>query len=223
MVRPFEVYKDVFMIGGDTLSHSYDCAVYMINAGDLVLVDSGAGLSFDVLVNNIQSLDFNPHKLKAVIATHAHIDHIGALQQFKETYDVQIIAHEMDTASIEEGVNTGAEVYGVTYRPCLVNRVIKGPESRLKFAKYELTVIHIPGHTPGSIAVYVDIEGKRVVFGQDIHGPYISEWGADREKARSSLQKMIELKADILCEGHFGVYSPADKVEQYISTYLNSL
>jgi glyoxylase-like metal-dependent hydrolase (beta-lactamase superfamily II) len=78
-------------------------------------------------------------------------------------------------------------------------------------------------HTPGSVAAYIDIEGKRVLFGQDIHGPYIPEWGADRDLAALSLQKLIDLKADILCEGHFGVYQPADEVRRYIEYYLDTL
>ncbi len=223
MERPFEVCKDVYKVGGGSLSHSYDCAVYLVDAGDLVLIDSGAGLSFDTLVNNIESLKFNSQNLKAVIATHGHIDHIGSLHRFKETFGTEVIAHEMDVAAIEEGTNTGAEAYHVVYHPCKVDRIIKGTETRIKFSRYELIVIHIPGHTPGSVAVYADIAGKRVLFGQDIHGPYNPEWGADRVKAKMSLQRLIDVRADILCEGHFGIYTPADKIRQFISSYLQSL
>lgn len=223
MEQPFEVCKDVYMVGGGSLSHSYDCAVYLIDAGDLVLIDSGAGLSFDTLVNNIESLDFDPKNLKAVIATHAHINHIGSLHRFKEIFNTEVIAHEMDVAAIEEGTNTGAEAYQVAYYPCKVDRIINGTETRIKFNRYELVVIHIPGHTLGSAAVYVDTMGKRILFGQYIHGPYNPEWGADRWKARISLQRLIDVKADILCEGHFGIYTPAGKVRQFISSYLQSL
>jgi glyoxylase-like metal-dependent hydrolase (beta-lactamase superfamily II) len=158
-----------------------------------------------------------------VIVTHAHIDHIGSLSKFKETCGARVIAHEMDTVAIEEGINTGAEAYGVEYSPCKVDLKVKEPQAKLSFTKYELVVVHIPGHTPGSIAIYLDIEGSRILFGQDIHGPYVPEWGSDRMKAKQSLQKLIDLNADILCEGHFGVYTPADKVKQYISTYLHLL
>jgi len=84
-------------------------------------------------------------------------------------------------------------------------------------------VIHIPGHTAGSIAAYLDADNRRVLFGQDIHGPYYPEWGADPAQAKLSLQKLIELKADILCEGHFGIYQPAAAIERYIRGYLDSL
>lgn len=223
MPKPFKVCKDVYAVGGSDLSHPYDCCVYLLDAGDLVLIDSGAGSSFDALVANIKTLGFDPERLKAVLATHAHIDHIGSLHRFQTDYGVRVIAHELDAAKIEQARDVGAEVYGVPYTPCRVDQRIAGSEQSLRFGSYELKVIHIPGHTPGSVAVYLDIDKKRVLFGQDIHGPYYSEWGADTVKARQSLQKLIDLKADILCEGHFGIYQPAAVIERYIRGYLNSL
>lgn len=213
----------MYLIGGSGLSDSYDCAVYLIAADKLVLVDSGAGRSFEKLVSNIRGIGFDPRKIGAVLVTHAHIDHIGALRRFRETYGARVIAHELDAGRIETGKNIGAEAYGVPYEPCPVDERIRGGESALHFGGMDIHVIHIPGHTPGSIAAYVDTAEGRVLFGQDIHGPYLPEWGADREKAKESLEKLIALKAGILCEGHFGVYQPAAAVERYIRGYLRSL
>ena len=223
MPRPFEVCKDIYLIGDAELSHPYDCCVYLLDAGDLVLIDSGAGKSFDKLVSNIEWLGLDPKRLKAVLVTHAHIDHIGALHRFQKEYGVRIIAHELDAAAIEEGRGTAAEAYGVRYTPCHVDLMLQGSENVLRFGNHELKVIHIPGHTPGSVAAYLDTDNKRVLFGQDIHGPYYPEWGADPAQARLSLQKLLELKADILCEGHFGIYQPAPAVERYIQGYVDSL
>ena len=47
MRKPFKVWKDVYMIGGAEVSNPYDCAVYLLDAGDLVLIDSGTGKSSD--------------------------------------------------------------------------------------------------------------------------------------------------------------------------------
>jgi glyoxylase-like metal-dependent hydrolase (beta-lactamase superfamily II) len=219
MTKPFRVWKEVYAIGGPELTHPYDCCVYLV--GELVLIDSGAGESFDLLVDNIQSLGFKPEKLRAVIATHAHIDHIGALYRFREEFGVQVIAHELELKAIETGQGTGAEFYGVHYKPCKVDIKLGSLEEVLQYGGYELKVIHIPGHTPGSVAVYVDME-KRILFGQDVHGPYFLP-GSDPGQAKTSLQKLIDLEADILCEGHFGIYRPADEVKRYIEGYLYSL
>ena len=223
MSKPLKVCKDVYMVGDADISHSYDCCVYLLDAGDLVLIDSGAGKSFDKLVSNIEKLGFDPKGIKTVIATHAHIDHIGSLHQFQEIYGAQIIAHELDADAIEKGKGIAAEAYGISYTPCHVDLRIQGSEETLQFGNHELKAIHIPGHTPGSIALYLDVDNKRVLFGQDIHGPYFPGWGADTVQAKQSLNKLLALKADILCEGHFGIYQPAKAVERYIKEYRDSL
>lgn len=218
-----KICKDIHMIGGSGLSHPNDCSVYLIDAGDLVLIDCGAGDSFDQLVANIESIGLDPNKLTTILVTHRHIDHIGSLKRFKDEFGVQIIAHELDADSIESGIGTGADMYGVPYLPCTVDLNLGGEENKIQFGDIEIIAIHIPGHTDGSIAAYIDTPDGRVLFGQDIHGPYLPQWGADINKARQSLQKLIDLKADILCEGHFGIYKPATAVEKYIRGYLNNL
>ena len=222
MGGPFKVWRDVYAIGGPDITSPSDCCVYLVDAGELVLIDSGVGGSFIELVENIRVLGFDPRQLKTVIVTHAHIDHIGALADFQRQYGVSLVAHELDTPAIESGKGTGAEFYGVAYTPGKVDIKIKQSETCLSFSRHDLNLVHIPGHTPGSMAVYVDME-QRVLFGQDIHGPYVPEWGADPAQAVTSLQKLLDLKADILCEGHFGIIQPVDEVERYISGYLRQL
>jgi glyoxylase-like metal-dependent hydrolase (beta-lactamase superfamily II) len=132
-----------------------------------------------------------------------------------------VIAHELDTEAIETGIGSGAEYYGVSYRPCKVDVILKGSQGTVRCGCYDLKWIHIPGHTPGSIAVYLDA-GRRVLFGQDVHGPYFLR-GSNTEQARISLQRLIDLEADILCEGHFGVYEPKEEVRRYIEGYRRGL
>ncbi len=211
------------MVGDSSLSHPYDCSVYLVDAGELVLIDCGAGLSYNTLIDNIKSTGRDIRRLKAILVTHAHIDHIGALKRFKDEFGVDIIAHQLDAKAIETGRNVGAEMYGVDYEPCQVNTKIESEEQIIGVGGKEIRVLHIPGHTQGSIAAYIDSPEGRILFGQDIHGPYIPQWGADIEKARESLRKLIDLKADTLCEGHFGIYRPAKSVEQYIRGYLNGI
>jgi len=223
MGKPRRIEKDVYMVGGADISHPDDCAVYLIDAGGLVLIDCGAGLSFAQLLDNIRVMNLSPENIKAVLVTHAHIDHIGSLKQFKDELGVQVICHELDADNIEQGFGVGAELYGLDYAPCPVDVKIKDEETVLQFAEKDLKVIHIPGHTPGSIAAYIDVDDKRILFGQDVHGPYLPQWGANLEDARISLQKLIDLKADTLCEGHFGIYRPGETVRKYIKGYLNSI
>ncbi|WXG39856.1 MAG: MBL fold metallo-hydrolase [Candidatus Freyarchaeum deiterrae] len=225
MEKPYEIYGGVYLLGSSSLTNSADCSIYLVDCGkgeELVLIDSGAGASFNLLVKNAETLGFKLTNLQALILTHKHIDHIGAAAKFRRNYGCEVIAHELDAQDIEKGEQflTGAKSYGIKLEPCTVDLKLTQPETRLTFGNLEFNLIHTPGHTPGGISIVLDTKGKRVLFGQDIHGPLIPEWGADLEQYRESMEKLINLKADILCEGHFGVYQPADKVKKYIEGYL---
>ena len=214
--------EGVYIVGGTDLSHPYDCSVYLVDCGGgMVLIDAGAGEGYELIVDNIKSLGLAPDRLEAVIATHAHIDHIGSLYQFRRDFGVRVIAHELDRKAIETGAGCGAEYYGVAYQPCPVDVVVRGAEDTLACGRVRLKMLHIPGHTPGSIAVYFDGK-KRVLFGQDVHGPYFLP-GSNIDQARKSLRRLADLEADVLCEGHFGVYEPKAEVRRYIEGYLRSL
>ena len=94
MRQPYQIWRDVYAIGGPDITDPEDCCVYLIDGGELALIDAGAGESFDTLVDNILSLGFNPENLKTVIASHAHIDHLGSLYQLRQRFGARIIAHE---------------------------------------------------------------------------------------------------------------------------------
>ena len=62
-------------------------------------------------------------------------------------------------------------------------------------------------------------EGKKVLFGQDLHGPFSKEFLSDLNDYQNSMDKLLALEADILCEGHFGIFQPADVVRKYIERH----
>ena len=221
-MRPFQVCEGVYVVGGPELSHPNDCLVYLLCKEDCVLIDAGAGEGIGEILSNVRRVGGRPEEMKAVIATHSHIDHIGGLHVLRQEYGAQIVAHELDAPSIETGNGTGAEYYGVGYVPCKVDIKLTGEHNVVEYGGLSLNVVHIPGHTPGSLAVYMDVQEGRVLFGQDVQGPYFLP-GSNVTKAKMSLQKLVDLEADILCEGHFGVYRPADEVRRYIEGYLFSL
>ena len=104
--------------------------------------------------------------------------------------------------------------------PTAVDIILRGNQVTLIFGKQEIHCLHTPGHTPGSIAPFLDRNGKRILFGQDIHGPFMKSFGSDLGQWKTSMNKLLSLKADILCEGHFGIFSSRGKVEGYIKGYL---
>jgi glyoxylase-like metal-dependent hydrolase (beta-lactamase superfamily II) len=222
MSKVKEICDRVYAVGGYGLSGPEDACVYLVDAtSELVLIDSGVGLSMDRIEENIRSAGFEPAQVWHIIATHCHIDHIGGLAPFVRRYGSKVIAHELDRAGIEGENNelTAASMYGIEYQPVKVDKLIKGEAESLRLGDLELNFIHTPGHTPGSISPYIDTKDGRVLFGQDIHGPFSQSWGSDLAMWRKSMEKLLALKADVLCEGHAGVYK-GDKVRKYIEAYL---
>jgi glyoxylase-like metal-dependent hydrolase (beta-lactamase superfamily II) len=218
-----EIISGIYLIGGAGKTSADDAAIYLIDfAGTLVLIDSGAGKSFSQIVRNIEMLGFNPANISDLILTHCHIDHIGSAPFFRKQYGTKILIHELDAKAVEAGdsFKTAANWYGTTFPAMSVDQQLRGHHEILKFGREELHCLHTPGHTPGSISLYLDREGKRVLFGQDIHGPFHKAFGSDIEAWKKSMQKLLNLNADILCEGHFGIFQPKERVRGYIERYL---
>jgi glyoxylase-like metal-dependent hydrolase (beta-lactamase superfamily II) len=167
-------------------------------------------------------LGLKPSKLTQIILTHCHIDHIGSATYFREKYKSEIVIHELDARALETGdsMKTAANWYGTTFPPTRVDRKLKGAHEILNFGQEDLHCLHTPGHTPGSISVYLDRAGQRILFGQDIHGPFNRAFDSDIAAWRKSMNVLLLLEADILCEGHFGIYQPKNKVRDYIERYL---
>ncbi len=218
-----EIISGVYLIGGAGITSADDAAIYLIDfSGEPVLIDSGSGRSFSQIVRNIEMLGFNPADVHYLILTHNHIDHIGSAPFFKKQYGTKILIHELDAGAVESGDSrkTAAGWYGTTFPPTPVDQKLKGEHEVLKFGTEDLHCLHTPGHTPGSISIYLDRAGKRVLFGQDIHGPFHKDFDSDIKTWRKSMQALLDLNADILCEGHFGIFQPNQRVREYIESYL---
>jgi len=222
MAGAFQVTDDVYCVGGSGISSSDDCMVYVIDCenNQLVLIDSGVSNPRKIL-DNIKSVGLDPSRITHHIITHCHIDHIGNSAKLKKTLGFRVYAHEPDSDVIESGgIQTGASLYGVDYEPVKVDVRFTKPEELLSVGKHQLKILHVPGHTPGGVCPYVDIKGERVIFAQDVHGPIFEELGSDRKQFAESLKKERDLGADILCEGHFGIFKGKEKVRKYIESYV---
>ena len=217
------IAKGVYLIGGPNISRSDDATVFIIDFdGELVMIDAGAGRSSRILERNIRDEGLDPKAITTLILTHCHIDHIGSAPYFRDSFGCRLLIHDLDADAVEKGdpIRTAANWYETTFPPTRIDRRLQGDQEVLIFGKGELHCLHTPGHTPGSIAVYLDRDGERILFGQDIHGPFMSSFGSNIEHWKASMHRLLDLRADILCEGHFGIFRPAERVEQYIRKYL---
>jgi glyoxylase-like metal-dependent hydrolase (beta-lactamase superfamily II) len=217
-MKPYEIIKDIFIVGGPEITDSRDGCVYLLHLGELVLIDTGAGWSFDKILKNINMLGFDCKKLTTILLTHCHIDHIGGAPQIKTQFGGKIYIHRLDAPPLEKGdpVLTAARWYQTTFPPMHADVEITSSEEILTIGEQEIVCLHTPGHTPGSISITIDKSGRRVLFAQDIHGPLLEEFGSSLTEWDQSTRKLLDLDADILCEGHFGIYPTKKQVKEYI-------
>lgn len=223
MAKAELIIEGVWLVGGPNISTSEDATVFVIDFGsELILIDAGAGRSSRTLVRNIEEAGLDPKKISTVILTHCHIDHIGSASYFRDNFGCKLAVHELDAGAIEEGdpILTAANWYETDFPPTPVDIRFRGDHEILRFGDEELHLLHTPGHTPGSMSIYLDRGGKRVLFGQDIHGPFLPSFRSDVGLWRKSMEKLLALEADILCEGHFGIFRTKDQVKKYIQGYI---
>jgi glyoxylase-like metal-dependent hydrolase (beta-lactamase superfamily II) len=209
------------MVGGPDITDSRDGCVYLLNFDELILIDTGAGWSVDKIINNVNRLGLNGKSLSRILLTHCHIDHIGGAPEIKRRFGSKIYIHKLDAPPVENGdpILTAATWYQTTFPPTPVDVKLNLLEESLNIGDQKVICIHTPGHTPGSICIYLDKDGKRILFGQDLHGPILEEFGSNLEDYGRSTKKLIDLDSDILCEGHFGIYKTKKDVRNYILSY----
>jgi len=218
------ICEGVYLVGGPDISHSYDATAFVVeDGGGLVMIDSGAGRSAARIMDNIKSAGLDPQGIKTLVLTHCHIDHIGGAPYFRRELGCRLVIHELDAEAVADGdpVLTAANWYESDFPPTKIDERLSGAEGTL-VPGGELKWLHTPGHTPGSICLYLDRGEERVLFGQDIHGPFLPSFRSDINLWKSSMEKLLALDADVLCEGHFGIFRPRDRVNGYIRKYLKS-
>jgi hydroxyacylglutathione hydrolase len=121
-------------------------------------------------------------KVKLILNTHGHDDHISGDIIFQKKYNVPIYIHKYDAPSIEELENGEFPV------PVLLEE-----SSQIKFGDEVLTVMHTPGHTSGSICLL----GEKLVFtGDTLFAGGIGRTdfpGGSMNEMRHSLEKLVRL------------------------------
>jgi hydroxyacylglutathione hydrolase len=101
--------------------------------------------------------------VRAIIHTHAHLDHIFATRDVKETHGGDICLHR-DDLFLYDGIAAQAAMFGWSVRPAApVDRYVDDGD-QIAFGKRAALVVHTPGHTPGSICFEVAVPGERPVL-----------------------------------------------------------
>ena len=219
-----QITKEIFQVGGGQLTSPEDAAVYLINFGEAALIDAGTGDGQERLLANIQACGVDLKQIAYLFITHCHYDHTGGAKKLQELLHCRLVAHEQDASFLETGDNvvTAAKWYGARVEPINIDIKISGNQQEIPLGEKVIRAIHIPGHSPGSLAFVTESAGKKIIFAQDVHGPIHPDLRSNPEDYQRSLKLLLSLEADILCEGHYGVYQGKKAVADFIRRFLEA-
>jgi len=165
---------------------------------EAVVIDPGGDASTILL-----SLADSKLKVKYIINTHGHFDHVSANGKMKDATGADILIHPFDAPMLEK-LSSNAAFFGVSVEnspPC--DQTLEEGDT-VSFGDITLKVIHTPGHTPGGISLYTN----GIVFvGDTLFSGSIGRTdfpGGDFNTLISSIKtKLFNMKDDIrVFSGH---------------------
>ncbi len=218
-----EIMPNLWQVGGTGLTAEGDAAVFLILFGEeAALIDAGTGENSLALEANIKACLPTECRLKYCLLTHCHFDHTGGASRVRKTFGCQLVAHELDAIYLETGDSevTAASWYGSEMEPLIIDHKFSGSLNRIQLGKGQLTAIHWPGHSPGSLVYTAQLGDTLVLFGQDVHGPLHPSLLSDHDLYQQSLKNLLTLDADLLLEGHYGIIHKKDKVKDFIASFI---
>ena len=225
-----EVAADVFFVEGDAVNWTI-----LRDGTDLTLVDGGYPGDADEVVG---SLEYVGGELRAVLVTHAHVDHIGGLPAVLQDRDVPVLTGEREAAHARREFLEQAgplDVAKIAWKPrnfrWVGHLLTKGAMSKAPVPARALTTerlpgnpqpIASPGHTSGHTAYRAGdalITGDALVTGHALSrevGPQriIAWFDHDSAQGNASLDVLAAQKASVILPGHGSAWrgSPADAV-----------
>src|SRR5512136_918887 len=215
-----KITEDVYYIPGqdEFMPDSHAYVLGKLSSQNLSLIDAGLIGKGGYKIQSIQKAGIELSAIKRIIMTHTHLDHIGCLSEIlKQIPWAELWVHRSEADLLEQGDERA--IYGMDmFRGFCqeqfgleqgafkfqVNRKLRGGET-LNLDGTAWEVIHIPGHSMGSIGLYhrpmkILIPGD-VVYADHAIGRF-DLYGANPSELKNSLIRLAELEVDILLPGH---------------------
>jgi hydroxyacylglutathione hydrolase len=203
---------------GFDLTDPFDCHVYLVDGGDeLALVDVGAGMGAEAIVDNVRRAGFDSKRIRHLILTHAHGDHAGGAARMRRLLDgptvylsrtVAGFLREGDEQGISLDVAKQVGIYPPDYalEPCGVDVELAEGET-IGVGELTLRVVDTPGHSDGHVSLVLDHGGQRSLFAGDViffGGKILLQniYDCRLDAQIRSLRKLRELSVDALLPGH---------------------
>ncbi|MGA2508381.1 MAG: MBL fold metallo-hydrolase [Chitinispirillaceae bacterium] len=196
---------------------------FLVKARDgYVLIDTGLPDQGDRLEKELLAAGCLPGMLKLILITHGDWDHTGNAVRLREKYKARIAMHGGDVNQVENGVFLKRKVRPLLYRVFFTIRMLrrKLQKDKISFPRFKpdillsdgqrleeyclpAKVIHIPGHTPGSIGVITDrgdlFAGDTFVNNKKPDDARIIE---NPGQLKTSIDKLIKINITTVYPGH---------------------
>ena len=169
---------------------------------EAIVIDPGDNIDQILLILARHSL-----QVKAIVITHAHIDHIGGAQKLKAATGAPVYLNHNDTF-LYDALDMQAGWLGIpTPARTEIDSELRDGDL-LQLGAAELLALHTPGHTPGSVSLWIPSENK-LIAGDTLFRDSIGRTdlpGGDGRKILDSIrEKLLTLPEDaIVIPGHGG-------------------
>lgn len=213
-------------------------AFLIINGSNVILVDTGLPNSEGKVEKSLKKNGLGWSNVRAIVLTHAHIDHVGSAKQIQSLTAAPIIAHTGDLPYLQGGRPllrpTGPfgqlfEKTGAIEKPFasfLPDLIFSSESLDLTEFGAPARIMHTPGHTPGSISVLIDdvqvIAGDLAASGIFLGGialknrPKQPPFEEDPQQVAKSLAALLSLGCTRFYLGHGGPLG-ADKIRKHVA------
>lgn len=197
------------------------------DAAGLTIVDAGLPGHWRELDQELTQLGYSLDDVRGIVLTHGDTDHIGFAERLRQANGIVVHVHELDAARARGEIKKPNSGWGrIKLRPLLKFLWYSGRHGGLRippvgevktFADGEVLdlpgsprIIHVPGHTPGSVAVHVPVVdalfvGDAMTTGNVLtgeRGPRPAPFTLDPEGALASLAKLEAIPATWVLPGH---------------------
>lgn len=192
---------------------SYTLGPFATNCYFLYDPEERVGVIFDAgfaPARMLEDLRASGIRVKALINTHGHIDHVAGNREVLETFPVPLYIHRADLPLLSSAPLQG-QFFGITCEPSPPPTDTLEEGDEVVIGNYILKVLHTPGHTPGSLCFY-DPLSRICVVGDTLFQGSVGRTdlpGGDWETlVRSIQEKLYTLPDDVVIyPGHMGISS----------------